>query len=473
MRKSIIRISCFIIILALILLGLNKVFRFKYIDGIISMDTFYDQPKNTVDVLFLGSSRCFEDVNTGVLWDEYGMASYILGGPAQPLWNSYYNLKEALKTQHPKLIVLEAFLTTQEEEYSTSDPLVIKSLYGMRWNKNKIDALKASVPKEKWIDIIIQPIQYHNRYSSLSSGDFLPYYGDNLYKDWKGYVMSTHVTPMENTDVPEVSERIELHAKTEEYYRKIIELAEESGIPIAVIISPSPDIAEEQLKRLNSASDIAKEYNVPFFNYNLNVTDIGLDYSEDATDHQHLNYRGGIKYTKYLGNDIKSMFDIPDRRGDKAYDSWQRSADYTRQLIRDDEISLHPDLETLAEVMNDPNFEIVFSIDGLCTTDTEELKPYCELFGIAVAKNGIWHIKDGKVVWYSGEGDAKYYISTPHRDVELKREYGDIDGYKLYLNSIQTNEKSYTNSPNGANVLLIDKVTESLIDTCVEVPLSE
>ena len=58
-----------------------------------------------IDVLFLGSSHVHCNVNTQLLWDEYGMAAYLMTGAEQPLWNSYYNLKEALKTQKPRLVV--------------------------------------------------------------------------------------------------------------------------------------------------------------------------------------------------------------------------------------------------------------------------------------------------------------------------------------------------------------------------------
>lgn len=110
MKKSVIRIGSFILILGVILGYVNKVFKVKYSDGIYSVTKFYELEDDTVDVLILGSSHAFENFNTGTLWDEYGMASYILAGSLQPMWNTYYYLKEALKTQTPELIVLEAFL---------------------------------------------------------------------------------------------------------------------------------------------------------------------------------------------------------------------------------------------------------------------------------------------------------------------------------------------------------------------------
>ena len=71
-----------------------------------------------MDVLVLGSSHAFENINTGTLWDEYGMASYVLGGSRQPsLEYIYYYLKEALKTQRPELIVLEGYMLLYDADY--------------------------------------------------------------------------------------------------------------------------------------------------------------------------------------------------------------------------------------------------------------------------------------------------------------------------------------------------------------------
>ena len=115
MKKSVVRIICFLLILVLCLGYANSVFKVKYGDGIYDVTKFYELEDNTVDVLFLGSSHAFEDFNTGTLWDEYGMSSFILAGSVQPMWNTYFYLKEALKTQTPKLIVLEGYCTVFSE----------------------------------------------------------------------------------------------------------------------------------------------------------------------------------------------------------------------------------------------------------------------------------------------------------------------------------------------------------------------
>ena len=88
MKKTVVRITGFLLILLMVLAGINRVFKMKYGDGIYSLTKFYEQKKDSVDVLVLGSSHAFENINTGTLWDEYGMASYVLGGSRQPSWNT-------------------------------------------------------------------------------------------------------------------------------------------------------------------------------------------------------------------------------------------------------------------------------------------------------------------------------------------------------------------------------------------------
>ncbi len=332
MKKSFIRIVGFLVILGICLRSTNSILKFKYGDGIYSFTKFYEQEKDSVDVLILGSSHAFEDINTGILWDDYGIASYILGGSVQPLWNSYYNLVEALKTQHPSLILLEGYCTSLPVDYNDTTR-IIKNTYGMHWSMNKINALKASAPQELWPSLFLEYTQYHNRYSEMTSEDFLPDQGNPLFTNWKGFACNMDTLPYTTPDVHEITDCLDLNPKAEDYYRRTIELAQSENIPIFIVISPYPSISEDEQRMFNQAQKIAQEYAVPFINYNLLLEEIGIDYSSDAGDPVHLNFRGNQKYTRYLGQYIKENYEIADHRNDAAYASWQENADYIRSLI--------------------------------------------------------------------------------------------------------------------------------------------
>jgi len=336
MKKSIYRILCFIVILTLCLGYLNSIFKFKYEDGIYNMKKYYELDENTVDVLILGSSHAFENINTGTLWEEYGMASFIIGGAIQPLWNTYYYLKEALKTQKPKLIVLEGYCTALPDEDYLGDSYSIKSTYGLKLSLDKINAIKESVSPEKRANYFLSYTQYHSRYKEINATDFLEDQGSPYYYNWKGTIcnpISQSITPA--NDISNVTEKNRMTPKSEKYYRKIIALAQENNIPIVVVITPYSGITNEQQAIFNTASDIAAEYNVPFLNCNLLTDKIGLDYENecDAADYEHLNYKGNQKLSLYLGKYINSNYEIPDRRNDANYYSWELDSEYIKEII--------------------------------------------------------------------------------------------------------------------------------------------
>lgn len=459
MLKSLTRIVCFMLILFVILGGTNRIFKVKYSDGIYGATKFYEIDNNTLDVLFLGSSHAFQNFNTGTLWDEYGMASYILGGSIQPMWNTYYYLKEALKTQKPKVIVLEGYLTIFNGDYM-DDSTIIKNNYGLKWSLDKVNAIKISSPEEKWPEFILEYTQYHTRYTELSDADFLPNQNYRLYDDWKGFGCNMSTMPLESIDIGGVTDKASLSEKTEKYYRMILELANSEDIPLIVAISPYAGISVEDQQIYNTVGDIAEEYGVPFINFNLYLNEMGLDYTTDAADVAHLNYRGNQKFSSYFGNYLKENYDIPDRRKDSEYDSWKRSADYIRQMIFDQQLVENYDITTLPEQLNNSNYWVIISVDGNCNTSDENVLVFLQKLGIYDEEaNGIWLKQNNQLAWTSGTNDAEQYIITAPHDFCLRR-LGDE-----YRNAIIIDNVEYKKVENGVNVVVYDTVTEKIADT--------
>ncbi|MCR5775137.1 MAG: hypothetical protein K6G42_08650 [Lachnospiraceae bacterium] len=461
MKKNIIRIGCFLVILAIVLGYCNSVLKLKDGDGIYDMALFYELDENSVDVLILGSSHAFEHFNTGTLWDEHGLASYILSGSRQPMWNTYYYLKESLKTQRPKLIVLEAYGTVFTDDYE-DDVRIIKNNFGLRWSPDKVRSLLASVPAGKRSEFFLEYIQYHSRYKELTRGDFLEYQGNPLYQDWKGYGCNTATVPWESKDISGVTDRAELSGKTEEYYRATIELAKKNDIPVLVVITPYPGIKAEEEMVYNKAGDIAQELGVPFLNCNLKVNDIGLDFSVDSADNEHLNYRGSQKFSSYIGKYITDNYALPDHRGEAEYDSWERHADFIRQQIYDQEVAETTDAATLFEKIKNDRFLTAVSIDGTCNTSEPAISGYLNTLGITEENAaGIWLYEGGNQVWYSGAGENSNYRQIGSHDHYLKRVINE-DG--SYTDSVTIDFEEYSKVEDGINVVVYDTLTEKVAD---------
>lgn len=460
--KNIVRILCFCMLLGLVLWKTDSVLAVKYGDGIYGMTRFYQLDNETVDVLILGSSHAFEDVNTGVLWEQYGMASYVLAGSVQPMWNTYYYLKEALKTQTPQLIILEAYTTVFAEDY-IDDSRIIKNTYGMKWSADRVDAVKVSAPKERWTEFLLPYIQYHMRYAELSRADFLENQGDIQYQSWKGFGCNMATIPFETPDVSGVTERAAMKEKTETYYRKTIELALESNIPLLIVLSPYAGITQAEQEIFLTAGDIAAEYGVDFVNYNLLYEELGIDFSCDAADAGHLNYRGNQKFTAALGDYAASHFTVSDHREDPAYASWDAQAGYIKAGIKKQELTEVETVDELKGQILDSDYLYVVSIDGDCAAKEPQIQKLFEALEIPYVKDsGFWTVCKGKAAYSAGMGDGELHLRLDWHDLYVLRSWNMAN--QSYTNTVMLDRTSVQKVDKGVNILIYDAETQAMAD---------
>lgn len=67
--RSLARIGFLLLLIATIYLAAN-ILRVKSDHGINQQDGLYWQPKNSIDVVMMGTSHIHCDVNTGLLWEN-------------------------------------------------------------------------------------------------------------------------------------------------------------------------------------------------------------------------------------------------------------------------------------------------------------------------------------------------------------------------------------------------------------------
>ena len=149
-KNLMIRISALVVFIFTLII-INNILEYKSPHGINQARAFYAQPKNSIDVLALGTSHVHCGINTGVLWEDYGIAAYDFSAAEQPVWVTYYYLKEAYKYQSPKVVVLDLFgLARFNEDYHYS--WIEESIYGLRYSQNKMEMLKVAAGPENVYD---------------------------------------------------------------------------------------------------------------------------------------------------------------------------------------------------------------------------------------------------------------------------------------------------------------------------------
>jgi len=307
--KKLIGGALFVLILVHILFMVGRFLEPK--SGGMWCQNMYALDDNSVDVMFFGSSNIYSNINPAILYEKEGIASYIMAGSSQPIWNSYYYMREAYKTQHPKLVVIDMKSLHLSSDYTNLSDAYMQ-VKGLRPSINKWEAIKSSSERDALSLLFGYPV-YHtrwrenealfgekpdNKYGAMEMGYF------PVYVNYQSFPLDYH---------PDVSENvIAMTEKNETYLRKMIELAQNEGS--SVLLLKTPYILDEYADGVyNHAEQIADEYQVACLN--MNKIDFGFLYGIEMADIVHLNSYGVEKVSNYLCEYLKENYDLPDRRG--------------------------------------------------------------------------------------------------------------------------------------------------------------
>ena len=429
----------FVALLVGVMSGVNWLFQMKKMDGCYPVQMFYKQEKNTVDVLCLGSSHTYTNINPAVLWDEYGIASYDLAGSNQPLWNTYYYFKEALKYQTPELVVVDVYRAVETEDYQ-EEARVVMNTFGLRYSKDWAENLKVSLsPTASYMDYFLRFPVYHSRYQELKQMDFQLYNGDVNRENYKGFNLNSISTQVfgEYPDVSSVTEVGKMTEKTREYLEKIILLAQENDVPLLLVSAPYMGVLEDK-EIYNQVELVAETYGVEFIDFNEHYTDIGLDLKWDFAEWSHLNYSGSEKYTQYLGKLIEENYEVSDRRGDARYDSWEKNARFYEKQAANVALIKSENKEEYFEKLfaESERYTICVNIAGnMKKKDKKKLKKLLKKYGMDMMEDSTWVFKGGELL-YSLPVDQKitedslFYknLGSGSISVSVEMGYDDVRG---------------------------------------------
>ena len=307
-----------VVLSALIVLGslflLQRLLMPKYVDGVVegAFVAEYYRDGTDHDVIFVGDCEVYENFSPAVLWEEYGINSYIRGSAEQYIWQSYYLLEDTLRYETPKAVVFNIqslqFSESRREAYNRM------SLEGMEWSPVKVRAILASMtPEERFLDYVFPILRYHSRWSELTASD-VEYMFKAKPVSFNGYYMRVDVRASENVPEGRPLADYSFGENAWKYLDMMTELCEETGIQLILIKAPSlypywyPQW-EEQVEAY------AAEKRLPYINFLDIPEETGIDYSTDTYDGGlHMNLSGAEKLSRYMGRYLRGEAGIPDRR---------------------------------------------------------------------------------------------------------------------------------------------------------------
>lgn len=324
---KILKVAVFLILLFVLLKLLSSIFVPKISQEVHTVKSFYTEPKNSLDVVFLGDSAVYRGISPIILWKNHKIASYAYATSAERIWTTYYTLQETLKYQTPKLVVLN------------TEGIYINVAQGETFFRLSMDNKKDSIVKFKavtdkiynndFFDVVsfaFPILRFHDRWEKITKKDFMSITADTHYFT-KGYGLTTGVKANKKfVDYFKYREdETPISENNLKYLNKIVDLCREKKIELLFI--SIPNAATWDYAKHNSFVKYAKSVNIPYVDFNVYSDEYGLDLNYDTCDGgSHLNVYGAEKLTAYLGEYLAKNYKFEDHSNDARYEQWELDA---------------------------------------------------------------------------------------------------------------------------------------------------
>lgn len=297
------------LLLAGLLLGLlSKAFLPIRTDYGAVWGPYLAEPENSLDYLYLGSSYAYCDVDPVVLYDQSGLTGYVLAGPEQTLSQTYWYLRQALKTQHPGVVVLEGSALAFARYQSYTQINVGYMPMGLA----RLGAVLTASEPELRPGLLFPLYFYHSRWKEITMDEAMEALGPGETDTLKGF------TPVEGVFEEIAEGPFPREAPSEEVYQenlvwlgRICALCREEGIALAVAFHPTYSQLPADF-RSRAAEDVTA-LGALFYDWTDEGDAMGIVPTSHYYDPGHLNREGAALFSAWLGDFLTGELELSPR----------------------------------------------------------------------------------------------------------------------------------------------------------------
>lgn len=391
MGKNLIKCLSFLLLTGIVIFAVYGVLSWKDTSGdYISVTKELEKtPKNSIDVVFLGSSHVYTSVYPAILYRDYGMSAFDMSLSEQDKDCSFYCLKELLRRQRPKVVCVEMYGLMFDGHSKIGD--AYRNVLALKTSKNSLELAKKSGAKEDYLNYILRWPIVHTRYRELKKFDFIP---SEIDKYNRGAIMGwgSEVGYM-NSDIIKMTEETPLSDRNKEWIDSIYKLSKEYGFELVFFLAPDFQSAEEKMIS-NGARSYAKTLGIDYLDFTELADEMGFVPEFDMGDLVHCNADGAAKVTGYFGEYLSERYSLSDHRNDKRFRQWEEDYRQYRHIVQTRAIEGCEDYdEYFALLSTCEDLTVVLSLDGEYG-NTDEFLFYFGIENTDMAK-GKWIFKDG------------------------------------------------------------------------------
>ena len=294
------------------------------------------EPRDSIDTVFIGNSDIYRAISPVDLFHQTGITSAIAGRPNKQLSEVPGDIRDILRYQNPKTIVLET-----DCMFSGTNPGFKKGISPLEAEAAKVDVAGQAPSKATDADVAGQApskatnapqqnifakckallqegdsaflaalnykfplVKYHDNWKHLKLTTFLQPRGKYHFSN-KGmaYANTVKAYPFGN-EYMQLSggKHAMLSEEKLDQFQKIYDLCDRNGIRLVLLTVPSANTWNKG--KSDTVKQLAKKYDLTYYGYNRQLP-AGFDWATDSKDGgNHLNYAGASAVTKDLAKKL-------------------------------------------------------------------------------------------------------------------------------------------------------------------------
>lgn len=449
-RKHIVKIITFVIILLATTNWVSGILKKPLNDQweASGLDNVWNNRKE-YDVLFCGPSMSITNISSEELYLQNGITSITIGAPFQPMYLSYYALKDALIVQNPKVVILDITSLFYDEE-GVKELLKIDehhylhyTLDGIHSLKNKYDAFAVARELDPDLNVwnYFSNLYYsHSNWENISKNNFTGTHGKCVMN---GNLMLYDINKnngreMSPYEIENNGEYEDISNFNLQYLEKIIKLCRQKNTEL-VLLNGKVDF-QWDWKKYNTVKRIAEENQLEYLDVNLFEDEAQINWAVDLSDDRHTNVIGTKKITDYIGNYLSTNFECTEK---KSVSKFEKNRERYNQIIsamesKQELYKADNNTKLLTEINNLDKREntIIVCFKGILQPDTTEKDVLAELKLLGLKKldnveeTYIGIVTDKEAQEWIGNEKQSYVINSDENikigiDLnELSEDYG-------------------------------------------------
>ena len=171
-----------------------------------------------------------------------------------------------------------------------------------------------------------------------------------------------------------------------------------------------------------------------------------------------MSYIGSAAFSEYLGKWLKDNYDLPDRRGEAGYESWETMARFCAKQMYNARLSHTKELSDYIKAAAGEDYIVIYNLTGNFkgAENYAALKEALAQTGAdtdAIEPGFTWITEAGKVI-HASYGD--YWARELKPNCWLIQKYGE---------SVEFEGGPCNKFAEGLNVTVYDPLTETIVDS--------